>query len=121
LPLLYLITGATVSAINLCDNNLQMAIVSAHKPSSYFAIAAALGGLSGALGTTTGGILAQTAYIGGLTGLFVLSSLLRAIAILPLLFVREPRHDRFVGLAMLRQVMVSLNLRERTLQAKDDW
>ncbi|AFZ37739.1 major facilitator superfamily MFS_1 [Stanieria cyanosphaera PCC 7437] len=113
LPLLYLFTGATVSAIDLCNNNLQMAIAPVHKPSSYFAIAAALGGLSGALGATTGGILAQTAYIGGLPGLFILSSCLRIIALLPLLFVREPRHESFVGFAMLRQVMVSLFLRQR--------
>jgi MFS family permease len=94
LPLLYLFTGAIVSAIDLCNNNLQMAIVPSNKPSSYFAMAAAVGGLSGALGTTTGGILAQSAYIGGLPGLFVLSSLLRIVALLPLLFVRESRLDR---------------------------
>lgn len=92
LPLLYLLTGATVSAIDLCNNNLQMAIAPANKPSSYFAIAAAVGGLSGALGTTTGGILAQSVYFGGFPGLFALSATLRIVALTPLLFVREPRH-----------------------------
>ncbi|BAU63983.1 major facilitator superfamily MFS_1 [Stanieria sp. NIES-3757] len=113
LPLLYLITGATVSAIDLCNNNLQMATAPTHKPSSYFAIAAAIGGLSGALGTTTGGILAQTAYIGGLPGLFVLSSVLRIIALLPLLFVHEPRHENVLGLGILKQVKFLFLLRER--------
>lgn len=113
LPLLYLFTGATVSAIDLCNNNLQMAIAPTHKPSSYFATAAAIGGLSGALGTTTGGILAQTSYIGGLPGLFVLSALLRAIALLPLLFVREPRHGNDLGLSIFKQVKFLFLLRER--------
>jgi MFS family permease len=34
LPLLYLFAGATVSAIDLCNNNLQMAIAPVNKPSS---------------------------------------------------------------------------------------
>jgi MFS family permease len=101
LPLLYLLTGATVSAIDLCNSNLQIAIAPAHKPSSYFAIVAALGGLSGALGTTTGGILAQTSYIGGLPGLFVF---------LFLFLVHEPRHESAVGFATLKQIMLSLML-----------
>ncbi|MGL5878246.1 MAG: MFS transporter, partial [Xenococcaceae cyanobacterium] len=79
LPLLYLLTGATVSAIDLCNNNLQMAIAPTNKPSSYFAIAAAVGGLSGALGTTTGGILAQSVYFGGIPGLFAISAVLRLV------------------------------------------
>lgn len=108
LPLLYLLTGATASAIDLCNNNLQMAIVPTYKPTRYFAIAAAFGGLSGALGTTTGGILAQTTYIGGLPGLFVLSTFLRIIALVPLLFVREPRHENKVGFAFLRRLAISL-------------
>jgi MFS family permease len=89
LPLLYLLTGATVSAIDLCNNNLQMAIAPTNKPSSYFAIAAAVGGLSGALGTTTGGILAQSVYFGGISGLFAVSAVLRIVALVPLIFVRE--------------------------------
>jgi MFS family permease len=93
LPLLYLFTGATVSAIDLCNTNLQMAIAPVNKPSSYFAIAAAVGGLGGALGTTVGGILAQSAYIGGLPGLFAISSLLRVVALLPLVFVCESKHS----------------------------
>lgn len=51
---------------------------------------ASKGGLAGALGTTVGSILAQQAQLGGLPGLFALSSAIRAIALLPLIFVREP-------------------------------
>ncbi|MGL5871981.1 MAG: MFS transporter [Xenococcaceae cyanobacterium] len=98
LPLLYLLTGATVSAIDLCNNNLQMAIAPTNKPSSYFAIAAAVGGLSGALGTTTGGILAQSVYFGGIPGLFAISAVLRLVALVPLLFVREVETRNFASL-----------------------
>ncbi|MGL5805870.1 MAG: MFS transporter [Xenococcaceae cyanobacterium] len=98
LPLLYLLTGATVSAIDLCNNNLQMAIAPTNKPSSYFASAAAGGGLSGALGTTTGGILAQSVYFGGIPGLFAISAVLRLVALVPLLFVREVETRNFASL-----------------------
>ncbi|HBB33214.1 MAG TPA: MFS transporter [Cyanobacteria bacterium UBA8803] len=91
LPLLYLFMGGAWSAIDLCSNNLQMAIAPLRQPSSYFAIAAALGGLGGALGTTAGGVLAQLDSFGGLPALFVLSAILRLVALFPLIFVREPR------------------------------
>jgi MFS family permease len=90
LPLLYLLSGSTWSAIDLCSNNLQMAIAPHRQPSSYFAIAAAVSGLGGALGTTAGGFLAQSASLGGMNGLFVLSAFLRLVALLPLIFVKEP-------------------------------
>ncbi len=68
-----------------------MEIAPAQQPSSYFAIAAAVSGLCGALGTTAGGFLAQFAHLGGLPGLFALSAVLRLVALLPLILVREPR------------------------------
>ncbi len=88
LPLLHLIAGATAAAIDLCSNNLQIEIAPNQNQSSYFAIAAAFAGISSALGTTAGGFWLQFGY-GGLLGLFALSSGLRLIALLPLLFVSE--------------------------------
>lgn len=91
LPLLHLLGGGTWSALDLCSNNLQMAIAPTRQPSRYFAIAAAASGLGGALGTTVGGVLAQFPHLGGLPGLFALSAVLRLVALVPLTFVREPR------------------------------
>ncbi|MBF2019728.1 MAG: MFS transporter [Hydrococcus sp. C42_A2020_068] len=91
LPLLYVLWGSAWSAIDLCSNNLQMAIAPIGKSSSsYFATAAAISGLGGALGTTIGGFLSQYASFGGIDGLFILSAVLRLVALLPLIFVREP-------------------------------
>ncbi|MDY6782950.1 MAG: MFS transporter [Cyanobacteriota bacterium] len=88
-PLLYALLGATWSGMDLCNTNLQMAIASSTQPSSYFAIAAAIGGLGSALGMTAGGFLAQCDVWGGFPGLFALSAVLRLLALLPLAFVRE--------------------------------
>jgi len=88
LPLLHLMAGGTAAAIDLCSNNLQMAIAPDHHQSTYFGVAAACAGVSGALGTTAGGFLAQFGY-GGLLGLFALSSVLRLGSLLPLLFTHE--------------------------------
>lgn len=93
LPLLHILSGGTWAALDLCNNNIQMEI--APKGSStYFAIAAAVSGLFGALGTTTGGFLAQVPHWGGLPSLFALSAGLRLVALLPLILVREPKHQR---------------------------
>jgi MFS family permease len=100
LPLLHIIAGATAAAIDLCTNNLQLGIVPNHSQSIYFGVAAAFAGLSGAMGTTTGGFLAQFGY-GGLLGLFALSSLMRLFSLLPLLLVREgslPATDSLIGI-----------------------
>lgn len=90
LPLLHLLQGATWSAIDLCSQNIQLEIAPTRSQSTYFAIAAAVAGMSGALGTTVGGCLVQFAPAGGLLGLFALSSVLRLAALLPLVFVQEP-------------------------------
>ncbi|MBD2356219.1 MFS transporter [Tolypothrix sp. FACHB-123] len=89
LPLLHIFTGGTLAAIDLCNNNLQLAIAPLKNQSIYFAIASAVAGFSGALGTTIGGFIAQFAGQGALLGLFALSSLCRLAAILPLIFVKE--------------------------------
>jgi MFS family permease len=62
----------------------------------YFAITAAIGGVAGALGAVIGGWLAQFTDAGGMTGLFALSSVLRLVALLPLVWLQEPR-QRLLG------------------------
>lgn len=89
LPLLHIFTGGTWAAIDLCNNNMQLGIAPVKNQSIYFAIASAVAGVSGALGTTIGSFIAQ-AEQGGLLGLFALSSVCRLIAIVPLMFVKEP-------------------------------
>lgn len=91
LPLVHLFTGGTWAAIELCSSNIQMEVAPMDHPSSYFAVAAAVAGVCGALGTTAGGFLSELPYIGGLPGLFALSAGVRLFALLPLVFVREPR------------------------------
>ncbi|OYD92746.1 MFS transporter [Nostoc sp. 'Peltigera membranacea cyanobiont' 213] len=90
LPLLHILAGGTWAAIDLCSNNIQLAIAPTQNQSIYFAIAAAVAGASGALGTTIGSFIIQFAQFGGLLGLFALSGLFRLAAIVPLVFVKEP-------------------------------
>jgi MFS family permease len=106
LPLLHILAGGTWAAIDLCNNNIQLGIAPRQNQSSYFAIAAAIAGVSGALGTTAGGFLAQFADYGGIPGLFALSTGVRLLALLPLIFVCEDR-----GLSvrqMVRQALKAL-------------
>lgn len=91
LPLIHLFSGATWAAIDLCSNNIQMSVAPAKSQAVYFAIASAIAGVTGALGTATGGFLAQVSSLGGLPGLFAISAVLRLLALLPLLFVQEQR------------------------------
>jgi MFS family permease len=72
LPLLHILAGVTWAAIDLCNNNLQLAIAPIKNQSIYFAIAAAVAGGSGALGATIGSFIAQFTIWGGLLGLFAL-------------------------------------------------
>ncbi|MBC1219099.1 MFS transporter [Nostoc sp. UCD121] len=90
LPLLHILAGGTWAAIDLCSNNIQLAIAPIKNQSIYFATAAAVAGGSGALGATIGSFIVQFAQFGGLLGLFALSSLFRLAALLPLVFVKEP-------------------------------
>ncbi|WP_375471564.1 MFS transporter [uncultured Nostoc sp.] len=90
LPLLHILTGGTWAAIDLCSNNIQLGIAPIKNQSIYFAIAAAVAGASGALGTTIGSFLVQFAQSGGLLGLFALSGLFRLVALVPLIFLQEP-------------------------------
>jgi MFS family permease len=113
LPLVHLLTGGTWAAIDLCNNNIQMSVAPRKSQAIYFAIASAIAGVTGALGTTTGGVLAQLTSTGGLTGLFAISAVLRLVALLPLVFVREPRSlslMKLVRSALRSSASLSLNL-----------
>ncbi|MBE9187667.1 MFS transporter [Microcoleus sp. LEGE 07076] len=90
LPLLHLLGGTSLGAIGLFTNNIQMEIAPIDQPSTYFAIAAAVSGVAGALGTTAGGFLAELPGM-NLGVVFALSAAVRLVGLLPLILVREPR------------------------------
>lgn len=90
-PLLHLLGGGTGAAIDLCINNLQLAIAPVQHHTKYFAMTAAIGGVAGAMGALVGGWLAQLTDTGGMMGLFALSSMLRLVALLPLVWAKEPQ------------------------------
>ena len=92
LPLLHILLGVTWAAIDLCNNNIQLGIAPAKHQAIYFASVAAVAGVSGALGTTIGGFVAQFSIYGGLLGLFAISVIFRLVSLIPLFFVREPKH-----------------------------
>ncbi|MEM7726166.1 MAG: MFS transporter [Cyanobacteria bacterium P01_A01_bin.45] len=95
LPLLHILIGSTINAIELCSNNMQIAIAPIRNQSVYFAIAAAFAGGMSAVGTTIGSFLAQSVSF-GLPGLFVLSVGFRLIALVPLMFVQESKRKSFL-------------------------
>ncbi|MBD2776828.1 MFS transporter [Iningainema tapete] len=99
LPLIHIALGGFSAAIDLCNNNIQMEVAPLNRPSQYFALVAAVSGVCGGMGATAGGFLAGLDIIGGLPGLFALSAVLRLVALIPLVFVREPR-----SLAMIELV-----------------
>lgn len=99
LPLLHIFMGSTWPAIELCSNNIQMAIAPVKNHGTFFAIAAAIAGGCGAVGTLIGGSLAQFADYGGLPGMFALSSILRLVALLPLIWVHEERGQPMIQVA----------------------
>lgn len=89
LPFLHVFGAGTWAAIDLCTNNLLMGVAPVANQSTYFAIAGAVAGVTGAMGITAGSFLATLPGAGGLLGLFVLSGVLRTAALLPLVFVQE--------------------------------
>jgi MFS family permease len=93
LPLLHILIGGSTAAIELCSNNIQISIAPVRMQSVYFATAAAAAGASGAIGTTIGGFMAENAFVGGLSGLFMMSVGFRLIALVPLIFVQEARRQ----------------------------
>lgn len=101
LPLIHIFIGGNWAALDLCNNNLQIEVTPAKNQSIYFAIASAIAGVSGALGTIIGGFIAQNPSFGGLSGLFIISAAFRLAAIVPLIFVQEGRGQSF---SQMRQV-----------------
>ncbi|MDF5720054.1 MAG: MFS transporter [Rhizonema sp. PD37] len=96
LPLIHIFIGGNWAALDLCNNNLQIDVASVKNQSVYFATAAAIAGVSGALGTTIGGFVAENPSSGGLAGLFVISAAFRVAAIIPLFFIHESRGQSLV-------------------------
>ncbi|MBD1858398.1 MULTISPECIES: MFS transporter [Leptolyngbya] len=116
LPLLHILAGGTWAAIDLCNNNIQLEIAPLQNQSTYFALAAAIAGVSGALGTTAGGFLAELANYGGLPGLFVISTIVRFVALAPLIWVQERggRSVRQVLRSYFAKDQVDLQLSEKS-------
>lgn len=90
LPLLHLLQGGSFAALELCLANIQLELAPIGRQSSYFAIAAAVMGITGALGTTAGSMLAEFSAV-GLPALFAVTAVVRLVCITPLLFVKEGR------------------------------
>jgi hypothetical protein len=76
----------------------MMSVTPLRNQSIYFAIAAAVPGITGAMGITVGSYVASLTGFGGLPMAFALSAVLRLFALLPLVFVHEPRS---VGVSQL--------------------
>lgn len=89
LSIFHLFLGGIWAAIDLGTNNIQIAIAPIQHHATFFAIASAVAGVGGALGTTAGAALAEYASYEGLFGVFFLSATLRFVALVPLLFVNE--------------------------------
>ncbi len=102
LPLLHLLQGGTFAALDLCLGNIQLELAPVTRQSVYFAIAAAIMGVTGALGATVGSFLAELPAF-GLLGVFALSALVRLASIAPLVFVTEARAQPIRQLINLRR------------------
>ncbi|NUN66211.1 MFS transporter [Pseudanabaena biceps] len=89
LLIFHIFVGGTWAAVDLGNNNIQIAIAPIQHHATFFAIVSAAVGISSALGTTVGGILAQYSHYEGILGIFFLSTILRLLAIVPLLYVHE--------------------------------
>jgi MFS family permease len=102
-PLLHILGGATWAAIDLCSGNLMMSVTPLRNQSIYFAVAAAVPGITGAIGITVGGYVASLTDFGGLPMAFAISAVLRLLALLPLVFVHE---QRAVPVSELMRVLI---------------
>ncbi len=120
LPLLHIFIGGSVNSIELCGNNLQIAIAPTKNQSIYFAIAAAVAGGTGALGTTIGGFLAEsTSFVGGLPGLFAISVGFRLVALIPLMFVEEEQKKSLPSIGIFQGLKQRIKQRRKLLAIGD--
>ena len=101
LPLIHIFIGGNWAALDLCNNNLHIEVTPVKNKSIYFATTAAVGGVSGALGTTIGGFVAENPSFGGLAGLFAVSAVFRLAALVPLMFVQEPGRQSFTQMMQI--------------------
>jgi MFS family permease len=115
-PLLHILAGATWAAIDLCSGNLMMSVTPLRNQSIYFAIAAAVPGITGAIGITVGGFVATVTNFGGLPTVFALSAVLRLFALLPLVFVHE---QRSVALRQLMRVLFPVKQPTKLIAAEE--
>ena len=115
-PLLHILAGATWAAIDLCSGNLMMSVTPLRNQSIYFAIAAAVPGITGAMGITVGGFVATVTDLGGLPTVFALSAVLRLFALLPLVFVHE---QRSVALRQLMRVLFPVKQPTKLIAAEE--
>jgi len=97
-PFLHLLSGGIWAAIDISSNNIQMSVAPKRNQATYFAIASAVAGICGAFGATVGGFLAEQPILGGLPGLFAITSGLRLLALLPLLLVWEQGSHSIKGI-----------------------
>ena len=115
-PLLHIVAGGTWAAIDLCSGNLMMSVTPLRNQSIYFAIAAAVPGITGAIGITVGSYVASLTNFGGLPMAFALSAVLRLLALVPLVFVRE---QRSVGVSQLIRTLFPARQPIELIEAKE--
>jgi MFS family permease len=115
-PLLHIVGGGTWAAIDLCSGNLMMSVTPLRNQSIYFAVAAAVPGIAGAIGITVGGFVATVTDFGGLPTVFALSAVLRLFALLPLVFVHE---QRSMPLGQLMRVLFPVTQPTELIEAKE--
>ena len=114
LPLLHLLQGTSFAALELCLANIQLEVAPLAKQSSYFAIAAAVIGVAGALGTTAGSFLAELPTF-SLPALFAATALIRLMSIAPLFLVKEDRAQPLAALFNPRKFQI---MRQQPAKAK---
>jgi MFS family permease len=115
-PLLHIVAGGTWAAIDLCSGNLMMSVTPLRNQSIYFAIAAAVPGITGAMGITVGSYVASLTGFGGLPIAFALSAVLRLLALVPLVFVHE---QRSVPVGQLIRALLPARQPTKLIEAKD--
>ncbi|MBD1835001.1 MFS transporter [Cyanobacteria bacterium FACHB-472] len=115
-PLLHIVGGGTWAAIDLCSGNLMMSVTPLRNQSIYFAVAAAVPGITGAIGISVGGFVATVTNFGGLPTVFALSAVLRLVAVLPLVFVHE---QRSMPLGQLMRVLFPVTQPTKLIEAKE--